>query len=114
MSNFQGTWRYGKNMAMGKEVVPAMGAIIVKDDENGAPATIEFPGLALGVSGKGDYDISFKKDQEHRGRLVILSPSANSPAILIGSIARGNYTDEDPHGPIGDADIDVFIAVKVG
>ena len=114
MSNFQGTWRYGKNMAMGKDVVPAMGAITVKDDGNGAPAAIEFQDLTLSVSSKGDYDISFKKDESHRGRLVILSPSANEPAILIGSVARGNYQEENSHGPIGDVDIDVFIAVKVG
>ena len=117
-SNFQGKWQYAKHEALGAGVVKNMGLITVTDeDDNPATVTVIGPnGWSLNLpveNPKTPNDISFRKDVEdmtcYRGRLVILS--ANTPAMLIGSISMGT---QDPYGPVGDANIDVFIAVKVG
>jgi hypothetical protein len=118
-SNFQGTWQYARHTAKGSGVVKSPAAITVRDGADNKPETVTVTDpdgstLNLPVATKTDNDISFQKDTTHRGRLVILS--ANTPALLIGSISKGIFPlqEDNPHGPGGDNDIDVFIAVKVG
>ena len=120
-SNFQGTWQYAKHSAKGNGVVKNPAEITIWDGADDNPATVTVtvtdpdpnaPPLDLPVVTKTANDISFQKDTGnmtgYRGRLVILS--ANTPALLVGSISKGAYTPPD----LGDTDIDVFIAVKTG
>jgi hypothetical protein len=117
-SNFNGTWEFASHAAKGPGVVQSPAKIAIEDVDN-EPKTVTFTdskglSLSLTVDTKATHDISFigkDKDQKksYIGRLVILS--ASTPALLTGSISQ---TDEDPLGPIGDTNIDVFIAVKTG
>jgi hypothetical protein len=122
-SNFQGTWQYARHSAKGPGVVQSPAKIDIADADN-EPKTVTFTDskgspLSLTVDTKATHDISFigkREDQKESyiGRLVILS--ASTPALLIGSISQTVElpADGDPLGPIGDTNIDVFIAVKTG
>jgi hypothetical protein len=106
-SNFKGTWQ-------GSGVVESPAKIEIEDvgDE---PMTVTFTDskgsrLSLTVDTKAPLDISFlgkdeDKNKSYIGRLVIFS--ASPPVLLAGSICTTFGL-----GPIGDTNVDVFIAVK--
>jgi hypothetical protein len=118
-SNFKGIWQYARHTAKGSGVVQSPATVMIEDNAGNDPQTVTFTdskgsAIALVVDTLSPHDISFKKDSSHRGRLVILS--AGTPALLVGSIAKGTFPESEAEArdPGGDSDIDVFIAVKVG